>query len=264
MTVSAKASLEKARPKTARLFCFNIHAGNAQQTFREYLTRSWRHVLPDPGKHKNLAELGRLLREVDIAALQEVDGGSLRSGFLNQAAYLADQSAFPYWWQQRNRRIGRIAESSNCLFSRWQPTLVEDHALPGPIRGRGALLAVYGEGKDALAVVISHLSLGNQTRGRQFDFLSELLKPYRHIVLMGDFNCQPHNASFKRFLERSNLAIPGPKALNTYPAWHPERSIDHILLSSEIRPVSYDAPSLLLSDHLPVAVEIELPSSFRV
>ncbi len=261
MTVSPKAVGEKARPNTARLFCFNIHAGNSQQGFREYLTRSWRHVLPDTGKHKNLSALARLLRDVDIAALQEVDGGSLRSGFLNQAAYLADHSAFPYWWQQRNRRIGRIAESSNCLLSRWQPALVEDHALPGPIAGRGALLAVYGEGKDALAVVISHLSLGNQTRGRQFDFLSELLQPYRHSVLMGDFNCQPQNAGFKRFLERNNLALPGPKALNTYPAWHPERSIDHILLSPEIRPISYEAPSLQLSDHLPVTVEIELPKS---
>lgn len=247
-----------------RLFCFNIHAGNAQTTFGEYLTRSWRHVLPDSGKHKNLSELARLLAGVDIAALQEVDGGSLRSGFMNQAEYLADVAAFPYWWQQRNRRIGRIAESSNCLLSRASPTLVEDHPLPGRIKGRGALLAVYGEGRETLAVVISHLSLGAKARATQFDFLNELVTPYRHVVLMGDFNCQPSSPSFRRFLERSGLRVPGPLALPTYPAWEPDRAIDHILISGDIHPLSYEAPALKLSDHLPVAVDIAVPEGVKL
>lgn len=256
---------KEARPHGSRLrlFCFNIHAGNAQQNFGEYLTRSWRHVLPDSGKHKNLSELARLLADVDIAALQEVDGGSLRSGFMNQAAYLADVAAFPYWWQQRNRRIGRIAESSNCLLSRASPTQVEEHALPGRIKGRGALLAVYADGRESLAVVISHLSLGAQARATQFDFLGELLDPYRHVVLMGDFNCQPSNPNFRRFMERSGLRVPGPQPLATYPAWQPERAIDHILISSDIQAIRYEAPALKLSDHLPVTVEIALPDGVK-
>lgn len=247
-----------------RLFCFNIHAGNAQGGFREYLTRSWRHFLPDTAKHKNLSELARLLADVDIAALQEVDGGSLRSGFVNQAAYLAELSAFPYWWQQRNRRIGRIAESTNCLLSRAQPRLVEDHPLPGRIRGRGALLAVYGDGREEVAVALSHLSLGAQARARQFDFLRELLQPYRHALLMGDFNCQPNSPTFRRFLERTGLGVPGPQALATYPAWQPERAIDHILVSADIKVLRYEAPPLKLSDHLPVAVEVQMPDGVRV
>lgn len=266
MNTARQHQKQEARPDPARLrlFCFNIHAGNAQGGFGEYLTRSWRHVLPDAGKHKNLSELGKLLGQVDIAALQEVDGGSLRSGFMNQASYLAEVSAFPYWWQQRNRRIGRIAESSNCLFSRAQPSLVEDHPLPGRISGRGVLLAVYGEGRESLAVAISHLSLGSQARSQQFDFLQELLSPYRHSVVMGDFNCQPNNPGFRRFMERSGLGVPGPQALPTYPAWQPDRAIDHILVSHDIQPKRYEAPSLQLSDHLPVMVDIELPEGVKV
>lgn len=266
MTAAARSSDKKeARPHGARLrlFCFNIHAGNAQGGFREYLTRGWRHILPDTGKHKNLSQLAKLLTEVDIAALQEVDGGSLRSGFVNQAAYLAELAQFPYWWQQRNRRIGRIAESTNCLLSRAQPTLVEDHPLPG-LPGRGAMLAVYGEGREAVAVAQSHLALTAQARVRQFDFLRELLSPYRHAVLMGDFNCQPNSPAFRRFMERAGLAVPGPQALATYPSWQPERAIDHILISHDIHVTRYEAPPLRLSDHLPVAVEIELPEGVRV
>lgn len=257
----------QALPQTAaslRLFCFNIHAGNAQNRYREYLTRGWRHFLPDTAKHRNLSELARLLGQVDIAALQEVDGGSLRSGFMNQAAYLAETAAFPYWWQQRNRRIGNIAESSNCLLSRAQPSLVEDHPLPGRIPGRGALLAVYGEGSEKLAVVISHLSLGPKARERQFDFLREMVESYPHVVLMGDFNCQPSSIGFRRFIERTGLAVPGPEALNTYPAWQPDRAIDHILVSSDIKPLNYAAPRLALSDHLPVTVDIALPAGVKM
>jgi endonuclease/exonuclease/phosphatase family metal-dependent hydrolase len=266
VTVANSDDTEEARSHGARLrlFCFNIHAGNAQGKFREYLTRGWRHILPDTGKHKNLSELAKLLGKVDIAALQEVDGGSLRSGFMNQASYLAELAAFPYWWQQRNRRIGRIAESSNCLFSRAQPSLVEDHPLPGRIPGRGALLAVFGEGRESLAIAISHLSLGTQARARQFDFLHELLSPYRHSVVMGDFNCQPNSPGFRRFMERSGLTLPGPTALPTYPAWQPDRAIDHILISHDIHASRYEAPNLLLSDHLPVAVDIELPEGVHV
>lgn len=266
MNAAGRGERKEARSHGSRLrlFCFNIHAGNAQGGFREYLTRGWRHILPDTGKHKNLSELARLLAEVDIAALQEVDGGSLRSGFINQAAYLAEVAAFPYWWQQRNRRIGRIAESTNCLLSRMQPRLVEDHPLPGRIPGRGVLLAVYGDGREAVAVAQSHLSLGAQARARQFDFLHELLQPYRHVVLMGDFNCQPSSPAFRRFLERAALAIPGPQALATYPAWQPERAIDHILVSPDIAVTRYEAPPLRLSDHLPVAVDVQLPDGVRV
>jgi len=262
-TRATENTVGRADASSVRLFCFNIHAGNAQNTFREYLTRGWRHFLPDSGKHKNLLELSRLLANVDIAGLQEVDAGSLRSGFMNQAAFLAESSGFPYWWQQRNRRIGRIAESSNCLLSRAQPTLVQDHPLPGRVAGRGAILAVYGEGPDALAVVMSHFSLGQQARSRQFDFLRELISPYRHSVVMGDLNCESSHSCFKNFMEKTGLAVPGPKSLNTYPAWQPIRAIDHILVSSDLQVRRYEVPALMLSDHLPVAVEIGLPAGAK-
>jgi endonuclease/exonuclease/phosphatase family metal-dependent hydrolase len=65
-------------------------------------------------------------------------------------------------------------------------------------------------------------------------------------------------------MERTGLGVPGPQALATYPAWQPEKSIDHILVSHDIHVSRYEAPSLKLSDHLPVAVDIQLPEGIRV
>ena len=146
-----------------RLLSFNIQVGISTQRYHHYLTRSWQHLLPHAGRSGNLQRIGDLLGDFDLVALQEVDGGSLRSGYVNQVEHLAHLGAFPYWYQQLNRNLGRFAQHSNGVLSRLRPSLLEDHPLPGP-PGRGAMLLQLGEGPDAVAVVMMHLSLGARTR----------------------------------------------------------------------------------------------------
>lgn len=243
-----------------RLLSFNIQAGAVTQRFREYVTRGWQHVLP-LGKAGQLDRLAAHLGQYDVVGLQEADAGSLRSGFVNQAEYLAERAGFPYWSQQENRRVGVIASSSNSLLSRLEPTEVHDHRLPGRVRGRGALLALFGRPPNQLAVVIAHLSLGQNSRTAQFGFLRELIWPYPHVVLMGDFNCAGEHPRFLRFLLETGLRQAGHPAPPTFPSWQPQRAIDHVLLSGELRARSYQALPLKLSDHLPVAVELDLPEA---
>ena len=133
-----------------RLLSFNIQVGNSTQGYRHYLTRSWQHVLPHKGRAGNLDRIGDLLGDFDLVALQEADGGSHRSGYINQVKYLAQQGEFPYWYQQLNRNLGRLAQHSNGVLSRLRPAAIEDHPLPGPA-GRGAILVRFGEGADARA-----------------------------------------------------------------------------------------------------------------
>ena len=104
-----------------------------------------------------------MLGNYDLVALQEADGGSLRSGYVNQVEHLAHLGAFPYWYQQLNRNLGRFAQHSNGVLSRLEPQGLEDHPLPGP-SGRGAILLRFGEGADALVVVMMHLALGGGAR----------------------------------------------------------------------------------------------------
>src|SRR3990167_5331169 len=115
-----------------RLLSFNIQVGINTQRYHHYLTRSWQHLLPHNGRAGNLQRIGDLLADYDLVALQEVDGGSLRSGYVNQVEHLAHLGAFPYWYQQLNRNLGRLAQHSNGVLSRLRPSLLEDHPLPGP------------------------------------------------------------------------------------------------------------------------------------
>lgn len=239
-----------------RILCYNIQAGANTRRYRDYVTRGWQHVLP-LGKQDQLDRLAVHLGEFDLVGLQEADAGSLRSGFVNQAQYLAERAGFPYWSQQENRRVGPIASSSNSLLSKLAPVEVHDYRLPGRVKGRGALLALFGPEQERLAVVIAHLSLGQNARATQFSFLRELIWQYKHIVLMGDFNCAGEHPRFLRFLLETGLRQPGCPP--TFPSWQPQRAIDHVLLSPSIRCLSYQALPITLSDHLPLAVELGLP-----
>ena len=82
-----------------RLLSFNIQVGISTERYRHYLTRGWQHLLPHTGRADNLQKIGNLLGDYDLVALQEADGGSLRSGYVNQVEHLAQLGAFPYWYQ---------------------------------------------------------------------------------------------------------------------------------------------------------------------
>ena len=243
-----------------RLLSFNIQVGIRTQRYHHYLTRSWQHVLPHAGRADNLQRIGALLGDYDLVALQEVDGGSLRSDYVNQVEHLAQLGNFPYWYQQLNRNLGPLAQHSNGLLSRLRPSLLEDHPLPGP-RGRGAILLRLGEGPEALAVVMMHLALGTKARTRQLAYIRELIQGYRHCVLMGDMNT--HASELLENSPLRDLGLIAPQTCATYPSWQPQRCIDHILLSPQLtleRMSVLDAP---ISDHLPVAIDIRLPSALR-
>ena len=244
-----------------RLLSFNIQVGNSTQSYRHYLTRSWQHVLPHKGRATNLDKIGDLLSDFDLVALQEADGGSHRSGYVNQVKYLAQQGEFPYWYQQLNRNLGRLAQHSNGVLSRLRPSAIEDHPLPGPA-GRGAILVRFGEGADALAVVIMHLALGTKTRTLQLAYIRELVSGYQHQVLMGDMNT--HAADLLQTSPLRDLGLLAPQLQATFPSWRPQRCLDHILLSPSLTLERVQVLDQPISDHLPVAVEIRLPGTVGV
>ncbi|MDW2776814.1 endonuclease/exonuclease/phosphatase family protein [Pseudomonas sp. YQ_6] len=244
-----------------RLLSFNIQVGISTERYRHYLTRSWQHLLPHNGRAVNLQKIGRLLGDFDLVALQEADGGSLRSGYVNQVEHLAHLGAFPYWYQQLNRNLGRFAQHSNGVLSRLKPQLLEDHPLPGPV-GRGAILVRFGEGEDALIVVMMHLALGAKTRALQLGYIRELIGGYRHQVLMGDMNT--HATDLLEHSPLRDLGLVAPQVEATFPSWRPQRCLDHILLSSSLTLERVEVLAQPISDHLPVAVEIRLPDALTV
>jgi len=246
-----------------RLLSYNIQTGTSTSKFRDYFTQSWRHVLPTTQRMKNLAQIADMLADYDLVGLQEVDAGSLRSGFINQTEYIAGKAQFPYWFHQTNRKLGKIAQHSNGVLCRFKPSQVSDHKLPGTIPGRGALIVRYGGDKHSLVVVIMHLSLGKRTRIKQLEYVSQVVSEYSNVVIMGDMNCAPDSKEMCVLLQGTSLIEPEPN-LFTFPSWQPSRHLDHILVSPSITVEDVSVLSHTYSDHLPIAMSIRLPESVQL
>lgn len=244
-----------------RLLTFNIQVGIQTGSYRHYVTRSWQHFLPHRNRTENLDRIANLLRNYDVVALQECDGGSLRSGYINQVQYLAEASGIPYWYQQLNRNLGQIAQHSNGLLSRYRPLDVTEHRLPGLIPGRGAIIARYGDIDDPLVLVMMHLSLSRAGQNRQLGFIRELIADYKHVVLMGDMNNHAEELLSRTPLSQTDL-IPLPDTAHSFPSWRPERALDHILVSPSLEIRRSEVVSYPVSDHLPIAMDIALPKGY--
>ena len=108
-------------------------------------------------------------------------------------------------------------------------------------------------------MAIAHLSLGANSRHSQLAFIAELLHGHPNAVLMGDFNCLAERPEMQVLYQKTNLQPPGC-AVPTFPSWRPDRAIDHILVSDGLRADNARAMPAANSDHLALAMDIDVPA----
>jgi len=261
--VAERSAGSVGHDRPLRLLSYNIQAGITTRHYSHYITHSWKHLLPHTERMDNLGRIAQLTGGYDIVGLQEVDAGSLRSGFINQTEYLAHHAGIPHWFDKTNRNLGKIAQHSIGLMSHLRPNRVSEHKLPGIIPGRGVLMAEFGDGSDPLVLIIIHLALGKRGRMRQLSFISELVASYRHVILMGDMNCVSDSREIRELTRRTELHEP-VHGLHTFPSWRPQRNIDHILVSPTLKVCNTEVLRYPFSDHLPIAMELMLPKGLYI
>ncbi len=244
--------------KRLKLLSYNVQVGIESKGYRDYVTQSWRHFLPDTNRENNLANIAHWLSDYDIVALQEVDAGSLRTQYVNQVAYLANKSGFPHWHHQQNRKIGSIAAHANGLLARPPVTQVVHHKLPGKIAGRGALQAVFHLNNIQLSVLSVHLALSTKAREKQLAYIAKLFKDDDYFIIMGDLNCSPKKAKLAFLKQGLNVNFDWQKK-PTFPRWKPKLQLDHIWVSDGLKVINSQVIPYGVSDHLPISVEIEVP-----
>lgn len=248
-----------APPPRLKLLSFNIQVGLHTARYHHYLTRAWRHALPGRDRHAALDHIASLIRDHDFVAIQEADAGSLRTGFVDQMAYLADKAEFPHHGLAVTRNLKPFARHALGYLSRWPVKLIEEHALPGPIRGRSALQLELSmpDSRQRLEIFVTHLSLGRQTQNRQLDYLVERAGRDVPSLIVGDLNAEPSVLRAHPALKAAGFWLPESPP-PTFPSWAPKRSIDHVLLSPHLELHRLETLSQARSDHLPLAAEISI------
>jgi endonuclease/exonuclease/phosphatase family metal-dependent hydrolase len=242
-----------------RLLNFNMQVGLHTRYYGDYLMGAWRHVLPSPGMRANLDRIAELTKPYDIVALQEGDAGSLRTLGRNQIEYLAHRADFPSFGFTVTRDLSPITQHCLGYLSRFPPRQVTELRLPSLVPGRRALRIAFGPEAGGLEIMIAHLSLTARARHRQLDFICEHLPSNRPTVLLGDLNCEPDE--LLRHSGLRDIGLSGyQNSLPTYPSWRPHRRIDHVLVSPQVRVFRTEILPRTTSDHLPLAVEIGIPT----
>lgn len=261
--MSLDSQLHSAPKSRLRLLSYNIQVAVAATRLRHYITQSWKHVLPHPKSLSNLDQIAGITSDFDVVALQEVDAGSLRSQFINQVEYIADKAGFPFWYHQTNRNLGKFAQHSNGFLSHIRPVEIVEHKLPGLIPGRGAIVVRFGATHHHLVLILAHLALGRRARMTQLSYIADIANEHEHVVLMGDLNCQPHSKEIRMLLNTTRLC---PLSTNeeTFPSWQPTKKLDYILTTPKLEVHSAHVLKHVVSDHLPLAVEISLPDNINV
>jgi len=242
---------------TLRLLSLNIEGGLHSSRYRHYITRAWMHVLPVRSKRINLERIANLARRYDVVALQEADAGSLRTARLNQVAHLAERAGFHYWHAAVTRDLQPFARHCLGCLSRWPLENIKYHPLPGWLPGRGALeVEIRPNEFGPIRLIIVHLALGRRARARQLHFLAGLVRDQMDTLVMGDFNCDARELDAHPGVRAA--ALGGAHSQHTFPSWSPTRALDHILVTPGVEVVSATVLEERLSDHLPVALEIQL------
>jgi endonuclease/exonuclease/phosphatase family metal-dependent hydrolase len=205
----------------------------------------------------------------DVAALQEVDVGKSRSGFVDQAGRVGELAgmhvAFGAASRSGSERYG------NAVLSRWPLRVVRRAALPArtPRAERRSALRVaidhpYGE----LQLVNTHLSVDRDERLLQARMLAEDWASEQEsgpFILCGDFNARPgsppHLLLSGALRDARQGRAPAPRRA-TWPAPMPVFRLDHVFVGQRIHVDGVEVPfnrlTRVASDHLPVIATVRM------
>jgi endonuclease/exonuclease/phosphatase family metal-dependent hydrolase len=238
-----------------RILTYNIQVAIGSRRYRHYVLHGWKHVMPHGQTIRNLNRIAAVIAPFDVVALQEVDSGSFRTRFVNQAEYLAEKIDFAAWNSLVTRDFGVVAQHTNSILSRKPPLQVVNHRLPGFFEGRGLVEAEYPLDGRSVAILCTHLALNCRARIRQVKYIADLVNERESVILLGDFNCQPGSRGLRYFLQNTRLRTGSPLHAS-YPSWRPSRVIDHILATDDLDLSGLHTLPDLLSDHLPVGATV--------
>lgn len=218
-----------------------------------YNVRAGRGVDESPALDRQAAAIRALAP--DVAALQEVDRVTQRTGRVDQAAVLAEATGLHAVFARAIDFEG--GEYGIAVLSREAPRATRTVALPSPHdEDRVLLVADFG----AYVFAATHLPLDEGDRLAAVDrILAELLPSDRPVFLAGDWNAFPGDATLRRVARGFRLLSGTDEP--TFPADAPDRCIDYIAVDGAHAPLFAGGSSRVVdepaaSDHRPLLVTL--------
>jgi endonuclease/exonuclease/phosphatase family metal-dependent hydrolase len=227
--------------------------------------------LPVPGagylrsNPRVLKGITRFLGEehADLVGLIEVDSGSVRTGMLDQAEYIAAQlghySTFQckYGVSSLNTLLPILRKQGNALLSAPHVRKQRFHYFDTGIKR----LIIELELED-VCIFLVHLSLKFRHRQYQLRSLHDLLVTrHKPVIVAGDFNTFWGTHEIYLFMRAAGLRSANTAGLASFPARAPRIELDFILVSEQIEVSDFRVPDVRLSDHRPLVCDFQVRGS---
>ena len=193
----------------------------------------------------------------DIVGLVEVDTGSIRTGMLNQAEFIAAElghySIFEckYGTESLGAMMPIVRKQANAFLASPRVHGERFHYFDTGIKR----LIIELELEDAVIFLV-HLSLKYRHRQSQLRTLHELVtRATKPVLVAGDFNTFWGDHEIYLFMHASGLRSANTRGLPSYPSHNPRRELDFILYGAGIEVTDFRVPAVLYSDHLPLVCD---------
>lgn len=210
----------------------------------------------------------------DIVALQELDVNRSRTGATDQAHLIAKKLEMEFHFfpalQLAEEQYG------DAILSRHPMRLVHAGPLPGlpgkpHLEPRGALWVAITLGDTEIQLFNTHLGLRSREKRIQVEALMGtewLAHPdcRAPVIVCGDFNALPRSRVCRKMRRRfldAQLTLRDHRPQRTFFGRYPLGRIDHVFVSPDITVCGVEVPrtalTRMVSDHLPLIVEINIP-----
>lgn len=208
---------------------------------------------------KTIADSG-----ADIVGLNEVRGKGANPHYEAQTEILAKSSGYPYRYFAKAIDFDGCNPYGNAVLSKYPIIKAETVGIPDPTvkkydgyyetRCIAKLTVDVGE---PLTVLVTHFGLNRDEHENARDTILTNLSDKR-CVLMGDFNVRPDSDILDPIRASMKDTATGRGDMFSFPSDKPDRKIDYIFVSNDIKVLSAEIPALTVSDHRPHTAEIEL------
>lgn len=196
----------------------------------------------------------------DIVGLIEVDIGSIRTGMVNQADYIAKELGHFTTYQCKysaasiNQFVPVVRKQANAFLAAPRVTGERFHYFDTGIKRLIIELEL-----DDVCVFLVHLSLKFRHRQYQLRSLHDLIvRSHKPVIVAGDFNTFWGSHEIYLFMRAAGLVSANTGSLPSYPARNPRAELDFILVSRDIEVTDFRVPDVRFSDHRPVVCDFNV------
>ena len=199
-------------------------------------------------------------QDADVIGLIEVDTGSVRSGMVNQAEYIATSLGHystyecKYGAASVNNFLPIVRKQANAFLAAPRVHGERFHYFDSGIKRLIIELEL-----EEVCVFLVHLSLKYRHRQYQLRHLHDLVeKSPKPVIVAGDFNTFWGTHELYLFMCASRLRSANERSLPTYPASTPRAELDFVRVSERIEVTAFSVPDIRLSDHRPLVCDFKV------